>query len=656
MRTRTLSLLLSLSLLLVGLLFEQAAFAIGAISLRATPSVLLADGTSVSTIVAEVTDSSGRPATSSVEVQFQTDLGTLSQANVRVVGGSARVRLTSARIVGVANIRAFAPSLGAAATTTVAFTDDPTALFQGNQFMQISGTSYLAYSVNDQVVEAQGKSGGARLVYRNLDIIADKMQLQCKDMILRAHECIIKRGKTEIKASRLYYNLASNQGYGIAELEGKLQTVSLNGETLRLDPHGAIPANYFAFPNLQIKLVIVARSITYFPNDRLQFRRPKFYQDQAQILSLPYYEVPLNSQELFSDQFVSVGTNGLGLVLPFYYNMTPNETGTLYLRHQQQLGRSYYGNRPGWSIDVFQDYMRQGNQRVEGSYGFTGLTRSDWGFRWTHSQEFNANSSAVFNVDFPQHQSVIGTTNFNQQGKQFRWGLNFIGGQTLAGLNETTWRNDLFWETNPKSLARSKDYTYTVGTNFSTGRTISGDPLIGKLSQTTQEINFNAYSRAFALNKRTSLINQFSLGQVWGDKGATGTSSRATLRLEHILPGGNSFNIIYDYLSQPSGYTLASGQHRLSLAFNVINSKRFYADIYGSAYLDSSDASVIGNMFYSLGKGWRVIGGITLQRFGDSSFRDLQLTVGRQIGARELQFTYSTLTKRFSLDLTATRF
>ena len=37
-----------------------------------------------------------------------------------------------------------------------------------------------------------------------------------------------------------------------------------------------------AIPELQIKLNIVARSITYFPGDRLQFRKPRFFQDQAQ--------------------------------------------------------------------------------------------------------------------------------------------------------------------------------------------------------------------------------------------------------------------------------------------------------------------------------------------------------------------------------------
>ena len=42
-----------------------------------------------------------------------------------------------------------------------------------------------------------------------------------------------------------------------------------------------------------------------------------------------------------------------------------------------------------------------------------------------------------------------------------------------------------------------------------------------------------------------------------------------------------------------------------------------------------------------------------MQRFGEDSFRDLQFTIGRRIGARELQLTYSTYNHRISFDMTA---
>ena len=78
--------------------------------------------------------------------------------------------------------------------------------------------------------------------------------------------------------------------------------------------------------------------------------------------------------------------------------------------------------------------------------------------------------------------------------------------------------------------------------------------------------------------------------------------------------------------------------------------------IFGTAYLDSTDSSIFGDLIYKLDDRWRVLGGLTWQRFSTDSYRDLQVTLGRRIGARELQLTYSTFLHKVSLDFTATRF
>jgi hypothetical protein len=252
MRTRNLSLLLTIPLLMVGLLSAQAAFGIGTILLRAAPSTLLADGRSVTTIIAEVRDTNGAPVTGGVDVQFQTDLGTLAQSSVRVIAGRAQVRMTSSRTPGIATIRAFA-SNGGAATLEVLFTDDPNELFEGNAYVQVSGSSYLAYSATDQVVEANGKNGGAKVTYRNLQITADRIQLQCSDNVVRAQNNItLRRGKNVVKVSKLYYSLQSDQGYAIGELDGRTQPVEIIGQNLRVDPsRSPIPTSYVSLPELQ---------------------------------------------------------------------------------------------------------------------------------------------------------------------------------------------------------------------------------------------------------------------------------------------------------------------------------------------------------------------------------------------------------------------
>ena len=80
------------------------------------------------------------------------------------------------------------------------------------------------------------------------------------------------------------------------------------------------------------------------------------------------------------------------------------------------------------------------------------------------------------------------------------------------------------------------------------------------------------------------------------------------------------------------------------------------ASFFGSAFLDAPDASFLADVSYRIDNDWRVLSAVTLQRFSSQKFQDIQLTIGRRIGARELQLTYSTFNKRVSLDLTATRF
>jgi hypothetical protein len=657
-RNLTLSCLLILPLLLACLPAARAGGGPYIVALRATRGTLLADGKQTTDLIADVRDSGGHPAGNGVLVQFQTTAGRLSESQAVTLGGVARVRLTSAPIAGVAHVTAFV-SGGVSPPIDIVFTDDPEATFQGNNYLQVTGTSYLSYSATDRVIEATGKNGGARITYRNIELTADSLQLRCDDLILRAHNNItIKRAGHVLHATRLYYSLQNGQGFALAEINSVLQPVQINGETLHMEPSKApMPSSYEMFPTLQIKLVIVARSIVYFPNDRLQFTHPKFYQDQVQIMSLPYYELSLNSIELFSDQFVSIGTSGFGLELPFYFGLSPTSRSVVYLRHQQQVGRSYYATVPGWGIDVIHGYSSQGDQRYEGAFGFTGLTSSAWDFRWTHSQEFNEASQGSFYLDFPNHDSVYSSVSFAQQLHYYRWGANVGAGQSFTGGGGPNLQNDMYMETLPHRFGPVNGMMYTLGGTLS-GQTYSySDPSVGAQSGVSQGLNIRAFNRPLTLNTRTTLTDSFTLGQQWNSYGGTGLVGMATLSLDHTLPRAlGAVNLTYDFVNRPPGSQSVSGKHRISLTYAVAASKRFEATLFGSAFLDSRDSSLLGDMIYRLDRNWRLIGTVTLQRFEGDSYNDIEFTLGRRIGAREIQLTYSTYLHRISIDFTATRF
>ncbi len=659
MRTR---IFMALALTLITCLTSSRLLAtpgINTVRLSSFRSVLLADGKHSTDITATVRDSAGRQVSGNILVSFTTTAGLLSSNQAFTDGsGVARIRLTSASNPGVAHVVAI-PTGGTPDTLDIEFTDDPSATYNGNNYMTFGGKAYLAYSTTDRVIECTGPNGGARMAFRNFEVTGDQVQYRCDDGIMRAHgNVILKRGKYVLNASKVFYSLVSGEGYAIAQdPNGTVKSVKFVGDMLVQTPISVPPpSSYMNMPALQVKLIIVAVGITYFPNDKLQFRRPKFYQDTVQILKLPYYELALHSDQLFTDQFISVGTSGFGLELPFYYNLTPTRSGEVILRHQQQIGRGVFSYQPGWAIDVVQSYNSVGDKRYEGAYGFTGLTRNDWDFRWNHSQEFGSNTQTSFDVQFPRHESVYADTNITQQFSKFRWGANLSAGRTFLSDQTYSTNGNLYLETQPKSLLSSKSMLYTVGTTFLSAHSQSLDPNIPGASETREGINFHTFSRPIQLDKHTTFTNSFTLGNTWAGHEGSGVTSLATLALDHSINRGGSLNVTYDLVIQPGTFYDTSGRHRISASYTYSRGKRMSLTVFGSGYLDSTNASLLADLTYRLDSHWRVLGSATLERFSDLSYKDFEMTLGRRIGTRELQLTYSTYLRRISFDFTATRF
>jgi len=133
--------------------------AVGAatVYLRSTRPALLADGKQTTVIRADVRDSSGRPVPENTLVHFLlAGGGSLSSSQAPTHGGIASVTLTSSPIAGQTLVTATV-SGGVSSPLTILFTNDPEATFEGNNYMLLTGSSYLAYSATDKAVEAIGR-------------------------------------------------------------------------------------------------------------------------------------------------------------------------------------------------------------------------------------------------------------------------------------------------------------------------------------------------------------------------------------------------------------------------------------------------------------------------------------------------------------------
>jgi hypothetical protein len=647
LRPRCLALAAALALTVA---FASGAAASPTLQLQTTRSALLSDGKQTTEVRAFVRDASGRLVTTPTEVQFQTTAGTLSAPSATTFGGVARVRLTSANVPGTAHITAFAPG-GGNDVIDVLFSDDPNDLFEGNAYINMTGGKSVSYSASDRILMAQGAKTLARLTYRNIEITAGAIQLHCDDLVVRARDRVtLKRGKSTIQVTRLFYSLLDSKGYGLGDIDGRVAPIEITGNPPKaMRSSRSIPNSYLNFKEMAVKLIVVAQSATLFPNEKLQFRRPHFYQDTQLLMSMPYYELALHSSELFSDHFISVGTSGLGLQLPYYYNLTPTSTGIVYLRHQQQIGRGYFATDPGWAIDVLQGYSSAGSTRYEGAYGFTGLLRSDWGFRWTHSQEFTSASQGSLYLDFPNHDSVFSSLNYTQQAKFLHWGLDLSGGEAFSGVPNNSENSNFYVESNPYRL--TKTMSLTLGSSTTQEHVYAAGVT---QSETLEDLTMRTSSRPVHLDKLTTFTNTETLGQMWTNQGASGIEALATFSLDHTVPHGGTLNLSYDLITQPHTLEYTGGNSRMSLSYTMPTGHKLQVTLFGSEYLDTSGTSLIGDVAYRVDSHWRLLMDATLERFAGDSYEDFEFTVGRRLGTRELQLTYSTFLKRISFDFTAT--
>src|SRR5690348_4808908 len=213
MTSRTASRLALIACSLLGAVApaRSASAGLPTIKLRANRTAILNDGKDVSEIVADVRDSTGNFVPNGTSVRFTTDKGGFQpgfqpDVSVTTQSGQARVRLVGQQ-KGTAKI--LASMQGAVSDTLeITLTDDPSETFQGNAYVDISGTKSLLYSANERVIEAtgikrdeneKGEKGlpGAILTYRNIEIAADTLQLSCNDNVVKAngHVVLTRGGK-----------------------------------------------------------------------------------------------------------------------------------------------------------------------------------------------------------------------------------------------------------------------------------------------------------------------------------------------------------------------------------------------------------------------------------------------------------------------------
>lgn len=673
------------------------------INLTANPSVIIADGKSTTAIAVTIRGGGGELVPDGTEVHLVASQGILEKETVTTVSGVARTTLTSSATEATATITATCFLGGDAgmgnANLPVEFTTDRTLASSGGEsrWIRIDCPEYLIYSADGKIIEADGKHGSAHLRYKGVTIEADSFQMDLQSLQLVARNAVLTQASHTITAAQLKYDLNTMTGKGlVSDATHAPHEVTISGlsfltkdipvdpdavdPSISLDNMGTAPADDYAFLDLsQSRVVVTARAIAVDQGSQLQFRRATIYSDGKKVLSVPFHMMPLTTDQLFGEQIVGYGSQGIFLNVPYYYSVSPTSTGTIYLRNSAVAGASLQTNgpaisstsgaRPGVALDLQQTYsLGAGGQ---GSLVMNSLTRSDWGAHWQHTQQFDSLTNSSFFVDFPSHRSVFGSSNLSHQFKDFS--LNFSAsanrdpgeeGYSSSGTSLST-----YLQTTAREIG-STGINFVSTANWQAGRstyTVPGADTVAQ-SLNTQGLDLRFFTAPFRFGKNTTLSNSLTVGQTW-QRGASRNAPivLGTLGLQQAMPMKGRLNVNYTYRYDPllnhysdssliGHYNQAASQHRMNLGYSSSPSKKVSMSLMANLGWPQSTTNMYSTLNYRYSDDWQLGLSMFHTKYYNSTFDAAELSLTRRIFNRSVIFTYSTDTHKIRFDFGAGTF
>ena len=411
----------------IGLqLIATGAWAFGGVptaTIQVNPNILMADGRSTAAVTVILDDGTGHSIPDGTLVHFSTTSGNLDPVTTVSSSGVARTTLTSSVIAGDATITASFVSAngGASGTSVVEFTTDNT-LADTDQiaanWIRVASSDYLAYGADSGTIDSAGAKQGVRIAYRGLQIDADAAQVDLTTDTVRAQNATLRHGNAPpLYVDTLLYNLDNRTGNGvIADAPGHrtVEQVTINGSNLTVTEvqpgQGGLPVDY-DFRDLSSGHVLIkAASVSVQPHVQIQLARATIYLDGKKIVSMPNQVMPLSTDQVFGQQVLGYGSNGLFLDVPYYASLSPTGTGLFSLRSQAasiQAG-TYYSGRSPLALDY--DHSFIGTDRTD-DFKVMGLSSPSWGLSWTQSLRIKGGPQTYLYVDSPEHQSYFGSAN-----------------------------------------------------------------------------------------------------------------------------------------------------------------------------------------------------------------------------------------------------
>ncbi|MHB8994170.1 MAG: Ig-like domain-containing protein [Armatimonadota bacterium] len=615
------------------------------IQLSATPSSVPADGQSQARLRVDIRDQSGRNVPDGTPFVAHTDLGLLSFSSVgrqasingRTNGGFAVIFVTSSS-PGSATITVQAAD--SRAVTYVDFLPEGELGAAQARTVEVSG-GWVGYNLEMGMVEARDR---ARAKFGKLIIESGGvLQVDIAGMFLKAQDVVIRRGDVKLQGEDLYYDLATKRGVIRRFGEERLERVYFDSISLKpLESDFDIPEDAFQVCRKEADTWLVARSVSFFLREKIVLRNAALWIQEQKVFSFPPYWIiglPGYSGETNSQALGMTSSGGLAFDFPFFYRVTDRATGAIKI--QRGARASSVASRDGWSIAISEEY-RDG-AGTEGLVELGGLPRSDWGLQWRDARPVLKNGFSYLNFAMPDHRSVFTDVNVYD----FRAG----GRLSLRGYYDGPTDYDASygligdWLMDPRPIG-DHNLSYRFGTSVG-WQNFAGEDSNGFTNEVYSELSLGTRT----IGKRTDLQPSISNVYSWDTTGYSQNSLRGELRLNHRF--SNTLNLGLDYSAEyRDGDASAPGLSQvLGLDLRASHGSKWYSYLTSTYEIDSGDTYAYWNFDYKIDRKWRWGLSGTLYDFSTSDYKDLEISLGRMFGERQIDVTYSIDTGHISLSL-----
>ena len=573
-------------------------------------------------------------------VQLTATMGQLKDASVETSNGVATVEITSSAVKGKATITASIPGQ-AIASTQISFVDESEAYIEIPKYFSMDGGGYLAYSSDYRIIEAFSNSE-AVFTGGQVSIKATSWQYDTRANALIAQQALLTRKDKTLNFYRLYYNPLSDSGIGILQNDdGTSETVMFEqGEFKK--PDTIISPNLFNLQDLSgSQVLFTMKRGVLVPNQRIQMFQSKMYVAGMKAMSIPMYDLSLQSDEPLGQSFLGASSSGLTVDLPLYYQMQPGSVGALHVRRGQIYNSAADGGEKVWSIDIIQNYSESG--RANGEYGVYRANRGDWTFRWNHNATFNKSSTGYMYLETPSNSAVYANTGYSYRNSAGRLGLSLSGNSEFSGEKSRSAHGQVYWET--KSINLNKQLRFTLSPS------VSSDWVETDSVSRVQTL-YGATARLY-VNPINILGFRWmptgSIGYKDGYENLRGVTQDATLMATRNVGNNGALNLIYNYHDSP--LVKNTNKQLVSAQLSIMPTQWMNLSVGGSKALDITNESVVGSLAFKLGNAVLLGADYSGSRYIDDQYDELTMWLGYKLGVRQLNFSWSNKTNDWRFDI-----